>query len=88
MCIKSFREGSYKPYLPPPPPPPPAPAPTSFKPAVIRTEGTSDGIHKLTTNTLTSVENPSCIDDKIWCRFGDCALKNVKQRCKKSCNAC
>ena len=32
--------------------------------------------------------DPTCRDEKNWCRFADCALENVKRNCKKSCNVC
>ena len=31
---------------------------------------------------------PSCVDEKVWCRFADCSLENVKRNCQKTCNNC
>merc|ERR1712179_91369 len=36
----------------------------------------------------TMDEPSSCVDGKVWCRFADCSLENVKRNCKKTCNVC
>ena len=30
----------------------------------------------------------TCIDQKVWCKFADCSLENVKRNCQKTCNKC
>ena len=32
--------------------------------------------------------DPSCVDQKVWCKFADCSLENVKRNCQKTCNNC
>ena len=29
-----------------------------------------------------------CVDQKLWCKFADCSLENVKRSCQKTCNKC
>ena len=33
-------------------------------------------------------KDPSCVDQKVWCKFADCSLENVKRNCQKTCNNC
>ena len=33
-------------------------------------------------------KHATCVDQKIWCRFADCNLENVKRNCQKTCNNC
>ena len=30
----------------------------------------------------------SCVDQKVWCKFADCSLENVRHTCQKRCNNC
>ena len=29
-----------------------------------------------------------CVDQKLWCKFADCSLENVRRNCQKTCNNC
>ena len=41
------------------------------------------------TQANTQGRQPSnCQDQKIWCKFADCSLENVKRNCQKTCNLC
>ena len=33
-------------------------------------------------------KDSSCVDQKVWCKFADCSLENVKRNCQKTCNNC
>ena len=33
-------------------------------------------------------KDPSCVDQKVWCKFADCSLENVRRNCQKTCNKC
>ena len=33
-------------------------------------------------------KHATCVDQKVWCRFADCSLENVKRNCQKTCNKC
>ena len=30
----------------------------------------------------------TCVDQKVWCKFADCSLENVKRNCQKTCSNC
>ena len=31
-------------------------------------------------------KDSSCVDQKVWCKFADCSLENVRRNCQKTCN--
>ena len=33
-------------------------------------------------------KDSSCVDQKVWCKFADCSLENVRRKCQKTCNNC
>ena len=33
-------------------------------------------------------KHATCVDQKVWCKFADCSLENVKRNCQKTCNNC
>ena len=33
-------------------------------------------------------KHANCVDQKVWCKFADCSLENVKRNCQKTCNNC
>ena len=33
-------------------------------------------------------KHSACFDQKVWCKFADCSLENVKRSCQKTCNKC
>ena len=33
-------------------------------------------------------KHATCVDQKVWCKFADCSLENVKRNCQKTCNKC
>ena len=33
-------------------------------------------------------KDSSCVDKKVWCKFADCNLENVRRSCQKTCNNC
>merc|ERR1711879_1014174 len=40
------------------------------------------------TDSSKTFQSSSCVDQKVWCRFADCSLENVKRSCQKTCNIC
>ena len=33
-------------------------------------------------------KHATCVDQKVWCKFADCSLENVKRNCQKTCSNC
>ena len=54
---------------------------------------TSTEAHEVMSQELNFVpsemrKHATCVDQKVWCKFADCSLENVKRNCQKTCNKC
>ena len=52
------------------------------------TKAQEEKSHELIFTSSEIRNHATCVDQKVWCRFADCILENVKRNCQKTCNKC
>ena len=52
------------------------------------TKAQEEKTHELQFVSSEMRKHATCVDQKVWCRFADCNLENVKRNCQKTCNNC